>query len=340
MSPRAKSAKHRAATSARLKKTSAAETRTTRASHADLEKKVGRLTRENARLSDEVKARTRELRESLDRQSATSEVLQVISSSPGELKPVFEALLANATRICEAHFGVLHLYEGGAFPVVAMQGATPGFAERHRREPLFSPKPEHPLGRLAKTKKTVHIADTLAEPPAMRGRLNELAGARTILTVPMLRENELVGAITIYRTEVRPFTDKQIELVANFATQAVIAIENTRLLNELRESLQQQTATSEVLQVINSSPGELAPVFETMLEKAMHLCEAAFGGLFMFEADRYVAVALRGVPQALRCLPRRKHLHSRSGHRSLSLPAWRAARPQSRPRIRGAVSSR
>src|SRR6266545_6415700 len=114
----------------------------------------------------------------------------------------------------------------------------------------------------------------------------------------MLREGELIGAIVIYRVEPRPFSDKQIEVVTNFAAQAVIAIENTRLLNELRESLQQQTATSEVLQVINSSPGALAPVFEAMLEKAMHLCEAAFGGLWMFEEDRYVAVALRGVPQA------------------------------------------
>src|SRR5262249_61607579 len=135
------------------------------------------------------------------------------------------------------------------------------------------------LGRLAKTKEIVHITDLLAVPGTERGALVRFAGARTLVAVPMLKENELIGAIVIYRQEVRPFTAKQIELVQNFANQTVIAIENTRLLNELRESLQQQTATSEVLQVISSSPGELEPVFSAMLENALRICEAKFGML-------------------------------------------------------------
>ncbi len=253
---------------------------------------------ENTRLLSELRRRTGDLSEALERQTATAEVLQVISSSPGELKPVFEAMLANATRICDANFGVFHLYEDGAFPVVAMQGATPAFAEMHRREPVLRPAPEHPLGRLAGTKRIVHVVDTLAEPPAVRGRLHQLAGARTILNVPMLKENELVGAIAIYRREVRPFTDKQIELVKNFAAQAVIAIENTRLLNELREALEQQPATSEVLEVISSSPGELAPVFDAMLANAVRLCEASFGNLLLYEGDVFRHVALHNAPPA------------------------------------------
>jgi GAF domain-containing protein/DNA-binding response OmpR family regulator len=260
---------------------------------------------ENARLLNELRQRTTDLSESLEQQTATSEVLRVISSSPGELQPVAAAMLANACRICEANLGVFHLHEAGAFPVVAMQGATPEFAEMHRREPMFRPHPDVPIGRLATTKAVVHVADTLAEPPAMRGRLNQLTGARTILNVPMLKENELVGVIAIYRTEVRPFTDKQIALVQSFAAQAVIAIENTRLLEaeqartrELTESLEQQTATSEVLRVISSSPGELEPVFTAILQNATRICEAKFGNLYLWEGDAVRTVALYGAPTA------------------------------------------
>jgi GAF domain-containing protein len=251
---------------------------------------------ENVRLFEEVQARTAELSESLQQQTATADVLKVISSSPGALEPVFHAMLEKAVQICEAKFGTLFLCEGRTFRNAALVGVPPKLAEFHSARAAFEPPTGSPLWQLLTQKTIIRTEDDAAESvPSAAARLG---GARSHVAVPMLKDGELVGAITIYRQEVRPFTDKQIELVQNFAAQAVIAIENARLLNELRESLQQQTATSEVLQVINSSPGVLQPVFEAMLEKAMDLCEAAFGGLWMFEADRYVAMALRNVPEA------------------------------------------
>src|SRR5262249_8834463 len=245
-----------------------------------------------------------ELRESLQQQTATSEVLQVISSSPGELQPVFDAMLANAPGICEAKFGTLYLRDGDTFHAASLHNAPPAFVEDYRKRGPIRPGPATVLGRLIRTKQVVHLADATREKAYIEGdplfvTAVKLGSYRTILGVPMLRESELIGAIVIYRQKPQPFTDKQIELVENFASQAVIAIENTRLLNELRESLQQQTATSEVLSIISSSPGELLPVFEAMLANATRLCGAEFAILNLDDADGSRIAAVYNVPPAL-----------------------------------------
>ena len=246
----------------------------------------------------------RERDEALEQLAATSEMLQVISRSPGELEPVFEAMLANAARICEARFAILYLHDGNAFrAVAATHDAPPAYVESRKRDPAIRPAPDAPLGRVASTKQIVHIADLsklqsyIEHHPFVVAAV-ELGGFRTALGVPLLKDNQLVGSMNIFRQEVRPFTDKQIELVKNFAAQAVIAIENTRLLNELRESLQQQTATADVLKVISSSPGELEPVFNAMLENATRICDAEFGTLYLREADAFRAVAIHNAPPA------------------------------------------
>ena len=251
---------------------------------------------ENARLLNE-------LRESLEQQTATSEVLGVISSSPGDLAPVFETLLANAKRLCGAKFGNIWLCEGAAFRTVAMHGATPEYTEARRRAALIEPAADTGLGRVLKTKRVVQIADIqevagyVANPD--QAPIVQLAGARSMLTVPMLQEEELIGAIEIYRQVVRPFTEKQIELLQNFAAQAVIAIENARLLNELRqrtadltESLQQQTATSEILDVISNSPTDSQPAFNAIVRSGLRLFPDAAIMIGLLDGDVVRAAAI------------------------------------------------
>ena len=271
-------------------------------------------------LEKKLEARERELSEALEQQTATAEVLRVISSSPGDLEPVFQAMLTNATRICEAKFGALYLSEGDAVRMVATSGVSRQVDEELRSAGLRRPGPRTALGRAIATKHTAHVADALNEPgffdvkPGFSNpQLSLVAGARTLVAVPMLKEGALLGAIVIYRQEVRPFSDREIELLANFAAQAVIAIENTRLLNELRqrkddlsESLEQQTATSEVLQVISSSPGELEPVFRAMLENAVRVCDAKFGTLFRYDGELLHLAAGTGTPPALAEFQRRR----------------------------------
>ena len=265
-------------------------------SAASPETEVGRLTRERNEALEQ-------LSEALGQQTATSEVLGVISSSPGELEPVFETMLANATRLCEAKFGVLFRSEGDALRAVALYGAPLAYAEERRRNPIIRPilTPQTTLGRAVATKQTVQIADVLEEPnyfDAPSGytgtQLGKLAGARTILAVPMIKENELMGAIVIYRQEVRPFTNKQVELVTNFAAQAVIAIENTRLLNELRESLQQQTATADVLKTISRSTFDLQTVLDTLVQSAARLCRSDRSAIRLAKDGLYHHVASHG----------------------------------------------
>ena len=283
---------------------------------------------ENTRLFQAEQQRTRELTELLERQTATSEVLQVISRSPGDLQPVFEAMLENAVRLCNAKFGNIYRWDGELMHILAAHNTPPALAEA-RRQSAF--RPSSIVRQMVETKEAAQAVDLAAdksytdEPNPAALAAVELGGVRTFLSVPMVRENELIGSFSLYRQEVRPFTEKQIELVQNFAAQAVIAIENTRLLNELRErtddltertadlteALEQQTATSEVLQVISSSAGDLEPVFAIMLEKAVRICDAKFGNIYRWDGEGLHLLASHNTPPAL--VEARRHTPLRPG---------------------------
>jgi two-component system, NtrC family, sensor kinase len=248
-------------------------------------------------------ALARELKEARAQQTATAEVLKTISASPGDMGPVFEAMLTNAMHLCEAKFGHILLYDGERFHATHLHDVPKAYREYWEKHGPIRPDPKTGLGRIAREKRMFHIPDLKAEAAyAAREPLRvvtvEEAGARSFVGVPMLKDDKLIGAIVIYRQEVRPFTARQIELLQNFAAQAVIAIENTRLLNELRESLQQQTATADVLKVISSSQGDLTRVFESILVNATRICEASFANLALLEQDELRLHAMHGAPAA------------------------------------------
>src|SRR6516162_3758573 len=260
-----------------------------------------------ADLRRQLTAREAELAEAREQQTATAEVLQVINSSPGNLGPVFDVMLEKAMSLCGAIFGELHTYDGVSFKTSAGRGHSTAFAEARAKNPPAA-RPGTASARILETKRPVHILDIKAEEsyrerlPASRA-LIDLGGTRTTLGVPLLKNDTVLGFFSFHRDEVKPFTDRQIALLQNFAAQAVVAIENARLLGELRdrtrdlqESLEYQTASGDVLKVISQSGGKLEPVLDTLVETASRICRADSGFIFRLQDGLCLMVAAFGIP--------------------------------------------
>jgi GAF domain-containing protein len=273
---------------------------------ANPEQFIADLQRQLAEREAELAECKAERDEALQRETATAEVLEVINSSPGILAPIFDAILEKALRVCSATFGVMTSHNNGRFSRVAGRGLPAAFSNWRLQHPLETPSGGYApmLQRVLEGEAVVREPDLMAGEayrqgnPQMRA-LVDLGGARSAVTVALRNDHALLGTIMIFRQEVRPFSDKEIRLLQNFAAQAVTAMENARLLNELRQSLEEQTATADVLRIISSSPGELQSVFRAMLENATRICEAKFGILWLAENDGFRSVALHGVPPEL-----------------------------------------
>jgi transcriptional regulator with GAF, ATPase, and Fis domain len=250
-----------------------------------------------ADLQRQVRILTRELKEARDQQTATADLLRVISQSTFDLQTVLDTLTESAARLCSADNGVIFRRDGDIYRFSANYGFSPE-AVRYALEHPLRPSRSSMTGRVALEGRAIHIPDVLADPEYRATEYQQIFGYRTNLGAPLLRDGTAIGVFSLTRNEVKPFTDEQIELVSTFADQAVIAIENARLFNETKEALERQTATAEVLQVINSSPGDLAPVFDAILEKARSLCGAALGSLQLYDGSKFRAVAVHGLPEA------------------------------------------